>query len=195
MNTGKFLKESLIKLQKLGIDVLAQEKTIENGILSMPQEVLDAMEIENILGMILSSAGYILRQQGVSSMYVFDLEVPDISCMYTDFLESISRIAAGELVFTEIEEKTLQEDPESGQGIQTVRFRCNGMACEYKARLDYDWFDTGIFACLNGVLAEQNGNGRLYITGDGYQGCIVLYRTEAWAQRFYEMFGINLERP
>ena len=196
MEIKGFLQESLIKLQKLGIDVLPEEEKIGSGILSLPQEVLEAMEEEQILGMILSSAGYCLSQRkAVPAMYVFDLESQDILLAYKDFLEGVAGMAKGELVFTEIAQEAASEDLESGQGRQTVRFRCNGIACEYEARLDYDWFDTGIFAYVNQVLEEQRLENRLYVTGDGGQDCIVLYRPEAWAQRFYELFGVRLERP
>lgn len=195
MEMKAFIHESLIKLQELGIDVLAKEPVIGSGILNLPQEVLEAMEEEQILGMVLSSAGYILQRRKDPAMYVFDLEVSDIQQTYEDFLQGVAGMAKGELVFTDITQEAAQEDLESGQGMQTVRFQCNRIACEYKAKLHYDWFDTGIFAYVNQVLKEQNRNSRIYVASDGRQDCIVWYRTEEWAQRFYELFGMRLICP
>lgn len=198
MEMNTFVHESLEKLQKLGIDTLEAEREIGNRFLFMPDEVLEAMEPEQILGMILSSIGagfYPGTEQAVYELYVFDLEVSDVLRMYTVFLEGISRIARGGLEITDIEEEVSEETLEAGTGVQTVRFRCNGTAYEYNARFQHDWFDVGMLAFMNRVIEEQNTGSHLYVTSDGYQDCIVLYRTEEWAERFREMFGMELDQP
>lgn len=198
MEIDVYVHESLEKLQKLGIDAMAAEKEIANRFLFMPDEVLEAREPEHILGMILSSIGagfYHGTEQASSEIYVFDMEVEDIVRMYTIFLENVSLIAGDGLKITDIEEEVSEETLEAGTGIQTVRFRCNGTAYEYKARFHHDWFDVGMLAFMNRVIGEQNTGSHLYVTSDGYQDCIVLYRTKEWAEQFGQLFGMELDQP
>lgn len=198
MEINEFIHESLDKLQKLGIDALAAEKEIANQFLFKPDEELEAMEPEQILGVILSSIGagfYPGTEQMIHELYVFDMEVPDILRMYTVFLEGISRIARGSLEITDIEEEVSEETLETGMGTQTVRFRCNGTAYEYNARFHNNWFDVRMIAFMNRVIGEQNTGSHLYVTSDGYQDCIVLYRTEEWAEQFRQLFDMELDRP
>lgn len=198
MDVNAYVHESLEKLRKLGIDALAAEKEVAGSIVFQPEETLEAMEEEQILGMLLSNIGagfYQGTEQAAREIYTFDMEVPDILRMYTAFLEGVSRIAKGELAFTDVEEDVPEDVLESGRGNRTVRFRCNGKAYEYQARLDYDWFDVGILAFMNRVIGEQNLGSRLYVTSDGYQECVVLYRTEEWVQHFRELFGVELGQP
>lgn len=198
MDVNAYVHESLEKLRELGIDAMAAEKEVAGSIIFQPEEALEAMEEEQILGMLLSNIGAGFHrgtEQAAREIYTFDMEVPDILRMYTAFLEGVSQIAKGELAFTDVEEDVPEEILESGRGSRTVRFRCNGKAYEYRARLDYDWFDIGILAFMNRVLGEQNLESRLYVTSDGYQECVVLYRTEEWARRFRELFGVELEQP
>ena len=198
MEIELYVHECLEKLQELGIDALTTEKDIVNQFLFMPDEALEAMEPEWILGTILSAIGagfYPGTEQAASKIYVFDLEVPDILRMYTSFLEGISQIAGGQLEITDIEEEASEEELEAGRGTQTVLFCCNGKAYEYKARLNYDWFDIGMLKFMNQVIGEQNTGNHLYVTSDGYQSCIILYQTEDWVERFQQLFGMKLDQP
>lgn len=198
MDMEMYVHECLEKLQKLGIDALAAEKEIADSFLFRPDEALEAMEPESILGSILGSIGagfYPGTEQASSGLYVFDMEVPDVLRMYTAFLEGISQIAGGALEIMDIEEELSEETMEAGNGTQTVRFLCNGTAYEYKARFHYDWFDVGMLAFMNRVIGEQNTGSHLYVTSDGGQDCIVLYRTEEWAQQFRQLFDMELDCP
>lgn len=195
MEIRTYIHESLKKLQMLGIDVVAREKDITDSFVSMPEEVLEAMDQEQVLGMILCMAGMSLyTEKGPMEMYVFDVEVTDVSQMYTEFLENVSCLAGGELEITDIEESFSREVFEAGTGIQPVRFSCNGTTYRYEAKFEYDWFDTGILTFMNQVIDEQDTGSHLYVTGDGYQECVVFYRTKEWAEHFYELFQVELER-
>lgn len=198
METETFVHESLLKLQELGIDALGAEEDIVKGFSAMPDEVLEAMEQEQLLGIMLSGIGagfYRGTEQGVSWIYAFDVEMPEIVEMYTYFLEEFSPMIEGDLEFTDIEEEISEEELEAGEGTKTVRFCCNGKAYEYKAQHYNDWFDTGMLTFLNQVIEEQNTGRHLYVTGDGYQECIVIYQTEEWAKRFRQLFDMELEQP
>ncbi|MDP0964828.1 hypothetical protein Q6264_28480, partial [Klebsiella pneumoniae] len=57
MDVNAYVHESLEKLRKLGIDALAAEKEVAGSIVFQPEETLEAMEEEQILGMLLSNIG------------------------------------------------------------------------------------------------------------------------------------------
>lgn len=193
-----YIHEILKKLQELGIDAIEAEEDIVNQLLIRPEEVLEAMEPEWILGTILSLIGsgfFPGTEEAAKEIYAFDMEMPEIVQMYTDFFEGIVRIAGGDLEITDIEEEMSEEVLEAGEGTKTVRFCCNGKVYEYEAQHYYDWFDTGMLAFMNQVLEDQKTDSRLYVTGDGGQDCIVLYRTEEWAEQFRQLFSMGLERP
>lgn len=194
MDVKALIHDSLEKLKKLGIDAMAQEEKIASWGLNMPQEILESMESEQFLGMILSMVGA-RTETGPAELYSFDVEVMDVSDMYTRFLESISGLSHGELVITDIEEVFSTEVFEAGKGIQPVKFLCNGTAYQYEAKVEYDWFDTGILTFMEKVIEEQNTGSHLFVTSDGYQECIVFYRTKEWAQQFYDLFHVELECP
>ncbi|MBD5527544.1 MAG: hypothetical protein HDR02_03920 [Lachnospiraceae bacterium] len=198
MELEVFVHESLEKLQKLGIDALEAEENIVNQFHSMPQDMVGDMESEEIFGLMLggiASGFYPGTEQAASKIYAFDMEVPDTLQMYTSFLEGISRIAEGELEITDIEEVISEEELEAGTGTQIVRFCCNGKAYEYEAEYYYDWFDARMLAFMNQVIAEQDTGRCLYVASDGYQECIVFYRTEEWAEQFRRELGVELDRP
>lgn len=195
MEVKNFIHESMEKLRELGIDAMEWETEIQKGMLALPEEVMECMEPEQLIGMILSWAGRRLWEAGQQEMYVFDVEVEDVSCMNTSFLEGISRIAKGELTITDIEEAFSEEVFEAGTGIQPVSFSCNGTFYRYEAKFEYDWFDAGMLTFMNQVIEEQNTGSCLYVASDGYQDCIVFYRTKEWVQRFHELLGMELGRP
>lgn len=198
MELEVFIHESLEKLQKLGIDALEAQESIVKQFHSMPDDIVGDMESEQIFGMMLggiASGFYPGTEQAASEIYSFDMEMPEIVQMYTDFLEGVSRITGGELAITDIEEEISEEELEAGTGTQTVRFCCNGKAYEFEAEFHNDWFDTRMLAFMNQVIAEQDTGRCLYVTGDGYQECIVFYRTEEWAEQFKREFGMELHRP
>lgn len=193
-----FVHKSLMALKELGIDALGAEEGIIRSFRSMPDEVLESMEPKNLLGMMLSgieSGFYPGTGQAASELYAFDVEVSDVQLMYTGFLEGISRIAGGALEITDVKEEISEEDLESGMGTRTVRFCCNGKTYAYEAQNYYDWFDTGMLAFMNRVVEEQDTGRHLYVTDDGYQQCIVFYRTEEWAGKYRRMLGAELTQP
>ena len=75
-----------------------------------------------------------------------------------------------------------------------MRFVCNGTVYEYNVNVYYDWFDTELLTFMGRVVREQNTGSRLYVTGDGYQECILFYQTEIWARNFEKLFHVRLER-
>lgn len=196
MGLEEYIHESLEKLQKLGIDALDAEENIVRQFRSMPADMVADMESEQIFGMLLGGLGfYPGTEQAASGMYAFDVEMPEIRWMYTGFLENIARISEGDLEITDIEEEISEEVLEAGTGTRTVRFCCNGKACEYEAREHYDWFDAGMLSYINQVIEEQNTGRSLYVTSDGGQECIVFYQTREWAEQFRQLLGLELERP
>ena len=176
MELRAFIHENLEKLQKLGMDVLSEEESLMEGILCMPANMLEDMEPSQIFGMLLSS-----------------VELPDPSQMCTEFLQGISGISGGELEITDIEEAYSEEVLEAGTGTWPVRFLCNQTAYQYEANIHYDWFDTGLLAFMGRVVEEQNTGRRLYAF-DGFQDCMIFYRTKEWAENFKELFHAELER-
>ena len=151
------------------------------------------MEEEQLIGMILSSAWRYDEERESAGIYSFDVECDEIELMYTVFLQNIERIAKGDLAITDIEEEVDEEVLERGSGKKAVRFCCNGTAYQYDAEVNYDWFDAGMLDFIGQVVQEQHTGSHLYVTGDGYQECIILYRTEEWAQQFAQAFGVELE--
>ena len=124
----------------------------------------------------------------------------DAKAFIYDSLEKLKKLGIaclshGELVITDIEEVFSTEVFEAGEGIQPVSFTCNGTVYRYEAKVHNDWFDTGILTFMEKVIKEQNTGSHLYVTSDGYQECIVFYRTKEWAQQFYDLFHMELECP
>lgn len=199
---GIMVHESISKLKELGIDATSVEEQITESIASFPSEIYESMDREQINGMILTQIAWLLYGDDVAEsateprqFFTFDVECMDPGCMYTIFLNSLSEIAGEDLVITDIEEDTSKVDYESGSGIQTVSFNCNGKPYQYDATSYYDWFDVGMLTFMNDVISEQNNGKHLYVTSDGYQECIVFYQTKDWAARFKKTMGIALDQP
>lgn len=193
-----YIHDCLEKLKILGIDVMEQEAILTQSVLRMPEDMLKDMEDEQILGLLLNFIGVGVHDeenQRSDQLYSFDMEVFEIHHMYINFLKELSGILKGELVFTEVEEDDSKADMESGTGILTIRFRCNGTAYAYDAKFYYDWFDPKMLSFLNRVINQQNTGKSLYITSDGFQNCIVFYQTKEWAEKFQDLLGIRLDRP
>lgn len=200
MDVRGFIHDSLKKLEILGIDAVNAESTLIKTILSMPADMLGDMEEKEILGLILDNLGMGVRDEETGALfcvsgqiYTFDMEVSDIERMYTDFLEGLSKLVKDDFTFTDIEEDVSNVDFASGTGVQTIRFRCNHKACQYDAKAEYDWFDTGMLAYANQVIRECGTGKCLYVTSDGWQNCILFYQTGEWARHFQELFGVVLE--
>ncbi len=195
MKIRAYIHECLEKLQQLGICATEEEEKYAEMILGMPEEILENMEPGQITGMLLGAAGQLSQGgEGTTGVYAFDTELPDPSQMGTEFLQGISRISGGELEITDIEEAYSMDVLEEGTGTWPVNFVCNGTAYHYDVNVYHDWFDTGLLDFMGQVVKEQNTGSRLYVTGDGYQECIIFYQTEIWARNFEKEFHTKLER-
>lgn len=201
MDIKSFIHDSLKNLKALGIDATSRETVLTKAILGMPKDMLEDLEKEQILGLLLDYMGMGIRDEESGTMfrmseqiYSFDMEVSDIEQMYTLFLKGLSELLKEDFVFTDIEEDIGKVDFESGTGVQTIRFQCNGKACQYDAKVEYDWFDAGMLAYMNQVIEEQHTGKYLYAASDGWQNCILFYQTEEWSERFGELLGIALKK-
>ncbi|MDE6737908.1 MAG: hypothetical protein K2K07_02285 [Lachnospiraceae bacterium] len=195
------IHENITKLKELGIDATSVEEKISESLTSFPTEILESMEPEQVNGMILTYISTLLYDDTAAQpseprqFFSFDVECMDPDHMYTIFLNSVSEIAGEDLAITDIEEDTSKVDYESGTGVQTVTFNCNGKSYQYDAVVYNDWFDVKMLTFMNKVISEQNTGKNLYVTSDGYQECIVFYQTKDWAKRFNKSLGLHLEQP
>lgn len=194
--------EQLTKLKELGIDATSVEDKIAENFTSFPAEILESMDTNQINGMILMNIDWLLYKDEAAEpsneprqFFCFDMECMDLENMYTIFVESVAEIAGDDLVFTNISEDTSKVDYESGTGTQTISFCCNGKSYQYDAIVYNDWFDVGMLTFMNDVISEQSSDKHLYVTGDGYQECIVFCRTEEWVANLRLAAGIVLEQP
>lgn len=126
------------------------------------------------------------------TVYSFDMEVFNIEEMYTSFFRGISFIGDGEIEFTNVKEDLSREDIEAGTGTRIITFDLNGNTYTLEAENNNDWFDINIVKEINKIIMEQGKTKRLYITGDGYQECIVFYCDDNWAKSFQKNTGITL---
>ena len=196
------IHENITKLKELGIDATSVEEKITESLTSMPTEILESMAPEQINGMILTYISALLYDDDAAvqpseprQFFTFDVECMDLEHMYTNFLNSVSEIAGDDLMITDIEEDTSKVDYESGTGVQTVTFNCNGISYQYDAIVYNDWFDVKMLTFMSKVISEQNTGKNLYVTSDGYQECIVFYQTKDWVKRFNKSLGLHLEQP
>ncbi|MDE7260413.1 MAG: hypothetical protein K2N77_14410, partial [Lachnospiraceae bacterium] len=195
------IHENITKLKELGIDATSVEEKITENLTSFPSEILESMEPEQIGGMILTHISTLLYDDTAAQpseprqFFSFDVECMDLDHMYTNFLNSVAEIAGEDLTITDIEEDTSKVDYESGTGVQTVTFNCNGKSYQYDAAVYNDWFDVKMLTFMNKVISEQDTGKNLYVTSDGYQECIVFYQTKDWAKRFNKSLGLHLEQP
>ena len=195
------IHENITKLKELGIDATSVEEKITESLTSMPTEILESMEPEQVKGMILTYISTLLYDDTAvqpsepRQFFSFDVECMDLEHMYTNFLNSVSEIAGEDLTITDINEDTSKVDYESGTGVQTVTFNCNGKSYQYDAIVYNDWFDVKMLTFMSKVISEQNTGKNLYVTSDGYQECIVFYQTKDWVKRFNKSLGLHLEQP
>lgn len=192
-------------LRELGIEGLSEEIVAEmdKSYADIPQEMLvDMMEIEqpNKTAMLLAAVGsgtYDYENwtwtPGSSSVYAFDVEVMDISKMYTNFLTGVSAIGGGELDFTNVAEDMSRVDQEAGTGVRIVTFDWKGESYTLEAEENQDWFDFQVAEGLNEIIKAKGGSKKLYFGSDGYQECIVFYCEKGWAKEFEKKTGLKLE--
>lgn len=202
MDVKNFIADNVKKLEALGITIPKEMdiSEITKGILSMPEEVLEAMEESQIIGMLLAHIGHGRYdftdwswEPLSNQVYSFDAEAFDCSSMYTMFLQGVQAIIGDDISITDIIEDCSKVDFENGSGTQTIRFQCNGKPYQYDAAVNYDWFDTGMLYFMNQTIEEQNTGKSLYVASDGYQGCVLFYQTKEWNERFLELMGFPLD--
>lgn len=195
MEIKNYIEESLKKLNLLGIDTLDEDDKIISNILKMPKDMLDDLSRSQILGLVLDYIGiseYNIEKNeyklSSNDVYSFDMEVADIDIMYTIFLNYINKISNEELKISNIVEDTTNVNFEEGTGTQIVKFKVYDKEYKYEAKVNHDWFDTRIISYINQILQEQNSNKFLYVTSDGWQNCILFYKTEKWAEKYNQAF-------
>ncbi len=111
------------------------------------------------------------------TVYSFDMEVFDVSNMYTDFLNGVKYIGDGDLDFTNIKES-------DGALGKHVTFDWDGESYELNLRENTDWFDMNAVEQLNKLIDKKGMKKRLYFTTDEYQEAIIFYRDKEWADKF-----------
>lgn len=204
MNQKSFAEIAEI-LRGQGIEGITDEivKEMDDNYASLPVEVLmDMMEMEepNKTAALLSVVGrgkYDYETwdwtPGSHSVYAFDVEVMNISQMYTFFLRGVSAVGDGELDFTNIKEDTSGVDWDAGTGKRSITFDWKGSTYTLEAENDNDWFDFQVAEGLNEIIAAEGGSKKLYFASDGYQECIVFYCEKEWADNFEFKTGLKLE--
>ena len=171
-------------LKELGIS------GISDDIIDMIDEdraEMDGDEVYSAVGTMLSWAGSPDYDFDTCTMtpknktvYSFDMEVFDVSNMYTDFLNGVKYIGDGELDFTNIKES-------DGALGKHVTFDWDGESYELNLRENTDWFDMNAVEQLNKLIDKKGMKKRLYFTTDDYQEAIIFYRDKEWADKFEKM--------
>ncbi|MBD5156779.1 MAG: hypothetical protein HDT13_04000 [Butyrivibrio sp.] len=178
------------KLNTVGIMANAESREkIINRICKMPEDMLNDLDNSRLMGIILDDLGYPSENNDKElSVYSFDTEVFSVDSMYTDFLNCINILTKGELQIEVIKEDISKVNFEEGNGIQTIEFKLLGEEYRFNARAYYDWFDVTIIGYLNEIVRNRNQDKSFYITGDGWQNCIVFYNTDEWADKYNKIF-------
>lgn len=110
-----------------------------------------------------------------SGVYWFDLEIYDVSCMYTDFLAGVDAMNDS-ISFSNISQDFNSVDWASGTGIVTVSFDCNSQHYEINLTFEQDWFDTLILTHVARILDQDADPGKLWYSPDG-QALYLYYGT------------------
>lgn len=108
-------------------------------------------------------------------------------------MKGVSSLDAQELDFKNIDEDTSQVDWDEGTGKQRVSFEWKNRQFTLEAEAQGDWFDLRVIGQLNDIIKEYGNGKQLFVTTDGYQGCIIFYRDSQWAKGFQEETGLEFE--
>ncbi len=120
-------------------------------------------------------------------VYSFDMEIFDISSMYTNFMKGVIAISDGEFEITALDEYMDEADfVDDDTGFLTLLFKYNENSYTFKGRFHHDWIDLSIIDFMNDVFEKENNPKRLLFTLDHGQGCIIFYNTIEWAKQFAE---------
>ena len=124
-----------------------------------------------------------------SGVYWFDLEVMNISTMYTDFLRGVDAMDEA-LSFSNIQEDYTHVDIESGMGFVILSFDYLGQQYSFNARFEDDWFDTEMLHHIGLILNSDSDPRDLWYAVDG-QGVLLYYGTENQAEALKKKTGIS----
>ncbi len=116
----------------------------------------------------------------VSGVYWFDMEVFDVSRMYTDFLTGVDAMDEV-LTFSNISEDHSSVNWETGTGIVTVAFDYCGKTYYINASFDQDWFDPLVLTHVARILDQDTAPEKLWFTYDG-QALFLYYGTTEQAE-------------
>ena len=132
-------------------------------------------------------------EPSTSGVYWFDLEVMNITSMYTLFLTGVDAMDE-ELTFSNITEDHSRADPESGKGIVTVSFDYLDQTYTINAQYNYDWFDTDVLREVATILNSDEDPRDLWYTFDG-QGVLLYYGTWMEARTLEGKTGLSFLDP
>lgn len=124
-----------------------------------------------------------------SGVYWFDLEVMNISAIYSDFLQGVSAMDDS-LTFTNVEEDYSNTDIFKGSGEIGLSFDYLGEHYTFSAQYNGDWFDTDMLYHLGRILAADEDPKDLWMTLDG-QGVLLYYGTEESKDLLVKKTGID----
>lgn len=128
-------------------------------------------------------------------VFWFDFEGWDISTDYIEVLEGMKALAAGSLLdgVKNIRENVDNVDWEAGSGEVTVSLEWQGREHSWQMDVQYDWIDGRVLGIFNSLLAQEKAGERFYAAGDGGQGALVFFCSEAWAEKFEKATGLALD--
>ena len=124
-----------------------------------------------------------------SGVYWFDLEVINISAIYSDFLQGVSAMDDS-LTFTNVEEDYSNADILNSWGEIGFSFDYLGEHYTFSAQYNGDWFDTDMLYHLGRILAADEDPKDLWMTLDG-QGVLLYYGTEESKDLLVRKTGID----
>lgn len=122
-----------------------------------------------------------------SGVYWFDLEVYDVSCMYTDFLNGLNAMDES-LEFSNLSQDFSSVDWESGTGIAKVSFDFDSQHYEINLTFDQDWFDPLMLTHVARILDRDPSPEKLWYSLDG-QAVFLYYGTADQAESLEKKTG------
>lgn len=122
-----------------------------------------------------------------SGVYWFDLEVSDVSCMYTDFFSGLAAMDES-LSFFNVSQDFSSVDWESGTGIVTVSFDFESQHYEINLTFEQAWFDPLMITHAARILDQDAAPEKLWYAPDG-QALYLYYGTAEQAEMLGKKTG------
>ncbi len=193
-----YVHEFLKILSELGIDILDKEEKLTNIVCEIYDKIdEDDFNKESFEHELLETIGCSIYNEETkicmpvtNKVFTQAMEV-EIKSMYTNFLNSVSLITEGDIEITDIEEDISKVDMETGNGIHSVRFKCDKKDYKFDGKSHYDWFDESIISFMNNIFDDKKSEKFLYTIQFGYYSDILFYNTEKWAEQFKEKTNIK----